>query len=197
MSGIFTTFVERNVKVITSIGNRQSFTAGLKANRMFSSFVASKTQQNIISVCFCSWNSTQECSEWFQWSHLLRNSKSKYIYESMMTDHWKPSEGKSKKFLTLEQISLWYFTLREKKNEKKIDMILWSRNFIINKLYHFHILQFTFAEDIKASDKVWRIFNSPVSGKHTLRPSPASASDGVQEETCIHIRIIYQVTKCT
>lgn len=138
MSGIFTTFVERNVKVITSIGNRQSFTAGLKANRMFSSFVASKTQQNIISVCFCSWNSTQECSEWFQWSHLLRNSKSKYIYESMMTDHWKPSEGKSKKFLTLEQIGLWYFTLREKKNEKKIDMILWSRNFIINKLYHFH-----------------------------------------------------------
>lgn len=134
MSGIFTTFVERNVKVITSIGNRQSFTAGLKANRMFSSFVASKTQQNIISVCFCSWNSTQECSEWFQWSHLLRNSKSKYIYESMMTDHWKPSEGKSKK---LEPFSLWHFTLIEK-NEMKIDMILWSRNFIINKSYHFH-----------------------------------------------------------
>lgn len=72
-SRIFTTFVERNVKVITCIGNWQSFTAELKANRMFSSFVASKRSKILSSDVFVVGILRKK---WLQWSHLLRNSKS-------------------------------------------------------------------------------------------------------------------------
>lgn len=119
-SRIFTTFVERNVKVITCIGNWQSFTAELKANRMFSSFVASKRSKLLSSDVFVlvgilRKNVQSGCNDptCFGIQNLI------YIYESMMTDHWKPSGGKFKKLLTLEPISFWYFRLKEKNANMK------------------------------------------------------------------------------
>lgn len=136
-SRIFTTFVERNVKVITCIGNWQSFTAELKANRMFSSFVASKRRKLLSSDVFVvrilRKNVQSGCNDptCFGIQNLI------YIYESMMTDHWKPSGGKFKKLLTLEPISFWYFRLKEKMQIWRHDM-LYNRNSIIHKFYHSH-----------------------------------------------------------
>lgn len=136
-SRIFTTFVERNVKVITCIGNWQSFTAELKANRMFSSFVASKRSKLLSSDVFVVGILRKNVQSGCNDPTCFGIQNLTYIYESMMTDHWKPSGGKFKKLLTLEPISFWYFRLKEKMQIWRHDM-LYNRNSIIHKFYHSH-----------------------------------------------------------